>query len=496
MARQEATSNTPHGQKWKGGRIFPPLYLATVLAFFPASALSPARAQYQNYQENYNTELAVSRLISKGYSQLNAGHYEAAISTLSQALRCGPTRYQADILAAIGSAHRGLKQYPQAISALRESLKVNPREKGAYYTFAIVYYEQKRYDDALAALERYKMLAKDHKEEKKADDFIKDIQCYRHLMPAQEALFAGRKLEAKELLLKAAQQDPSPVSGAVHRMLAHAYRGMGNSEQAIVEGQMALQFEPRNKSINYVIGLCYKDLGKIDEAIAYVKRFAQAESDPNERQKAREFIQDLEDDRVKLSDTSNGLPDYFHLLLSQGQLHPWSQSRMPLKIFVSDGTGMKGYRSNFPSFITKSLDNWVKASGNKLSYQIVDNAAQADIQVEWTEDYLFKEEEGRKRAAAGITANQPEHNGNTPWNIGHSQIRIQTFDCLSGDDCTDDDMYSTCLHEIGHSLGLCGHSANYSDIMYFGATNRQLPAATKRDKATMGKLYEHYQSRL
>ncbi|HNM50229.1 MAG TPA: hypothetical protein PKN86_11015, partial [Candidatus Obscuribacter sp.] len=131
MARQEATSNTPHGQKWKGGRIFPPLYLATVLAFFPASALSPARAQYQNYQENYNTELAASRLISKGYSQLNAGHYEAAISTLSQALRCGPTRYQADILAAIGSAHRGLKQYPQAISALRESLKVNPREKSA-----------------------------------------------------------------------------------------------------------------------------------------------------------------------------------------------------------------------------------------------------------------------------------------------------------------------------------------------------------------------------
>ena len=449
-------------------------------------------SQVQGQSLNYEAEHAAFKLVNKGYNQLNNRKYEEAISTLKEALRYGSTRYTAGILSAMGDAYRGLKQYPQAIQCLKESLKANPRESSTYYTYALVYLDSKRYEDALSALRFYKSVETSPKELKKADDLAKEINCFRYLEPAQEAIKAGHNVEAKELLLKVCQQDPSPVSGVAHRQLAYVFRNMGNSQQAIVECENSLKYEPRNKSVNYTIGMCYKDLGKVDEAIAYIKRFAQSESDPGERAKAQEFIRDLEDDREKLSDPSNNQPDYFDLLVAQGEAHPWAQASMPLKIYIGRADGLQGYRPNFTQIIIKAYDAWGKASGNKLAFLMVDNPANCDIEIEWTTEDLFKEEGGRRRAAAGITQNSPAHNMANPWQIGHSKIRIQTINCFSREDCTDDDILSTSLHEVGHSLGIGGHSANFSDIMFMGNSNRQLPALTRRDKATMARLYQHF----
>ncbi|MBZ0185329.1 MAG: matrixin family metalloprotease, partial [Candidatus Obscuribacterales bacterium] len=57
---------------------------------------------------------------------------------------------------------------------------------------------------------------------------------------------------------------------------------------------------------------------------------------------------------------------------------------------------------------------------------------------------------------------------------------------------SDDDMKKVCLHEVGHALGINGHSSDNHDIMFFSESPSVWPALTKRDKLTIRLLYQGY----
>ena len=54
-----------------------------------------------------------------------------------------------------------------------------------------------------------------------------------------------------------------------------------------------------------------------------------------------------------------------------------------------------------------------------------------------------------------------------------------------------EDIRETALHEIGHALGLAGHSLNPNDVMYFASASieRKISELSSRDKNTIRKLY-------
>src|SRR5262249_32317709 len=47
-----------------------------------------------------------------------------------------------------------------------------------------------------------------------------------------------------------------------------------------------------------------------------------------------------------------------------------------------------------------------------------------------------------------------------------------------------------CLHEMGHALGMNGHSPNSRDVMYSSANLDDKPVLSERDKNTIRKLYQ------
>jgi hypothetical protein len=53
-----------------------------------------------------------------------------------------------------------------------------------------------------------------------------------------------------------------------------------------------------------------------------------------------------------------------------------------------------------------------------------------------------------------------------------------------------EELYETVLHEMGHALGLAGHSPYETDIMYFrGGWAAKTDGLSERDRATLRALY-------
>lgn len=160
----------------------------------------------------------------------------------------------------------------------------------------------------------------------------------------------------------------------------------------------------------------------------------------------------------------------------------WSDSRMPIKVFVDPvKQPVEGYQESYGNSLRKSFYEWSAASGNRVRFAFTPDEHLADIRCYWTNDprYLGDGVEagetrmkslGHAMVSADIYLRAREESGDFPYN--------------------DTAVKGTCLHEIGHALGISGHSLNVADIMFFSTPfaegERQI---SNRDKNTLVRLY-------
>lgn len=295
-----------------------------------------------------------------------------------------------------------------------------------------------------------------------------------------------RNVHARVVLEKAAIYDPTSVSAHIHAALSEIYHGLGNPNRAISEALLALRYDRSMKTIYYNLGLYCKDANRYDEAVQYLSKFAESASGER-KQSALSLIESLRQEQVKMGSFTNNDPDYLGQLMAENSAHQWAPSSVPLKVFIDRRSNARGFRAEFPDIARDAFITWYHASGKKLSFGFVDNISDADINVEWTDGPLKAGDEKYERMKAGLTTSTRRDD-----TIIKARIQIRTMRAFSKEAEPSDRIKETCLHEIGHALGLNGHSTNTADIMYFGNTARQLPALTKRDKATMARLYDAY----
>jgi len=157
----------------------------------------------------------------------------------------------------------------------------------------------------------------------------------------------------------------------------------------------------------------------------------------------------------------------------------WSDTKMPVKIYIKDGKGVAGYRPSFREDLEAALKQWSTATGDRIRFQSV-SPDKADMTISWTDD--------RKELMA---SNEGGHTEVMPDEKGIVQVTMKLL-TTELDGSVMPDAYAThlMLHEIGHALGILGHSPSPADIMYYmikpGDTNAKLSAA---DVATILKLY-------
>lgn len=116
-----------------------------------------------------------------------------------------------------------------------------------------------------------------------------------------------------------------------------------------------------------------------------------------------------------------------------------------------------------------ALDAWQRAAGGALTFVAAESEAAALIRVYWAPaaggqygEMRALEVDGRRGAAVFVRPDTAA--------LGDAIAMRANLDALFRDTI----VYLTCLHELGHALGL-GHTDDFADIMYFFGYGGDIP---------------------
>ncbi len=185
--------------------------------------------------------------------------------------------------------------------------------------------------------------------------------------------------------------------------------------------------------------------------------------------------------------------DYFNhiTLFSDGRITRFTHT--PIQVYISPVIK----ESPFLPEIRYAMQIWESVSKGKIKFHETDTSIEADIRISWGYSNLMDFHDTRLGSAVlrrltdktSSTSYLDNHVGNTTPQ--HSRnISVEVILILEGEEphteLSQKEMRTVCLHEIGHAIGLWGHSPHPGDICYPTASS-QYPS--QRDINTLLKLY-------
>jgi predicted Zn-dependent protease len=156
---------------------------------------------------------------------------------------------------------------------------------------------------------------------------------------------------------------------------------------------------------------------------------------------------------------SNIGENYIEQVPYDNKILRWDASKFPLKVFIQNTsqTAPKYYKDE----IENAFSQWTRSSAGFIRFSLVDNANDADIVVKVlsSADINKCSEENCKYVVAYTS---PMVKGDLL-----KQMNITFYDSNNlAKPFSQREIYNTALHEIGHALGVMGHSYDKDDLMY------------------------------
>lgn len=207
--------------------------------------------------------------------------------------------------------------------------------------------------------------------------------------------------------------------------------------------------------------------------------------------------------------------------------------KMPITIFINDGS-VKPYKRYYDDAAKEAFKEWETASENKIKFQFINDPMKADIQVDWCENFedfawqpklktddisAEKERIKYRKANAAVQA------GSMLAMVAGSMVGVPflgTAGYLGGslaapylgykgtkneklspdvkintkvlenlpEDQVKAKIKQIALHQIGHAVGIYGHSSDPNDIMY---SDFKVMKLSERDIKTIREIYKSHE---
>ncbi|HEY9871145.1 MAG TPA: tetratricopeptide repeat protein [Candidatus Obscuribacterales bacterium] len=300
-------------------------------------------------------------------------------------------------------------------------------------------------------------------------------------------LRAGKYAEASVPLQRAVEMAPELASAQYN--LGLALGKLGKTEEATERIEQAVALDKDLAAGWLSLAGLYQSSGKLDAAIAtykaFVKQFPQRPEVPRvnsilkllERQFARQSAVGPGAAGAQLTAADNYLSE-----VTKSGVRRWPDKRMPLRVFIEPAADARGYRPAFPALVKQCFLDWQAASGGRVSFQFVAEPSRADITCSFTGDRARL-----KNPAEGAEAlTYDDQRGS----LVKARIILLCVNLNTEKPRTDNQMRLIALHEVGHALGLNGHSTNPSDVMFYSNSFADIyRSLSARDCQTVRLLY-------
>ena len=322
-----------------------------------------------------------------------------------------------------------------------------------------------------------------------ADGRLISAEEYKALLLSNEAYDAMRQEKyrmAVDILNKALELCPELPSA--HTNIGLALSRIGKTEEAIDHLQIAISLDPSRSAPWVNLASSFQTSGRLKDCIVTYKEYLRRFPADSLASKARDLVKHLqeetdEEDAVERSmaiANESGTKDYFPFATASATVK-WTGDRMPVKVYLASGSRVPGYKPEYKGIMSDSFKSWSNASGNKINFDYVNNADLADIDCLWTND---------SSKVSSISEGGQAQVQYNPNGIKHVKVVILTLDPTPDSPLSQNQVQAVCLHEIGHALGLIGHSPKPNDIMFCSLPTADAKTAlSPRDIDTIRRLY-------
>ncbi len=169
-------------------------------------------------------------------------------------------------------------------------------------------------------------------------------------------------------------------------------------------------------------------------------------------------------------------PDYFYT--QPRKITRFSDQTRFVTVYIASADYIPGWNPVDTQIVKDAFAEWQHAMDNRLMFIFVTDTAQADVVVNWwtqTQPNVSGDACGQNRIAT--------------WGkfISSNDIFISVLQ-EDGNPWPPTALYTTALHEIGHMMGIQGHSDSAQDVMWPSGSQNVKQLST-RDIATMQRIY-------
>lgn len=252
---------------------------------------------------------------------------------------------------------------------------------------------------------------------------------------------------------------------------------------------LAVKLSPRNREIRYYYVktlIMLKPTLQIQKALYEISQMHVPDS--------ADLVSDIQISKWKSQILSQVGENYIEKAPFNNEILRWDAGKFPLNVFIqNNSTTAPPY---FQQQIQKAFMQWQASTGKFIRFKFIDNEKYANIFVSINPSTDMKKctEADCKYTVAYTT---PTIRGNLL-----KKMDIFFYDSNNlGQPFSAKEIYNTALHEIGHALGIMGHSENKNNLMFmeenpnekdnkFDLLRSDFQAISPADLNTLTLLYE------